>query len=385
MIIYLALLIPIITAIVLYVKFHHETVWWEFMIPITTSLIFIIIMKLGIETVQVSSNEYWGAIISKVEYYEPWNEYIHRTCTRSCGKDCTTTYDCSYVEHHGPKWNIVTNIGETISISKHEYNRLLKHFGNRTFVDMHRHYHTQDGDMYRTVWDGNQSKIVPTTSEYTYENRVKAADHSVFHYGEVLPDDKIRYGLFDYPPIYEAYKQQAILGDSSSVSLQADSLLRIYNGILGYKKEVKIFLLIYKNQPLDAGSYQEWLWCGGNMNEFIVTVGIDDDNKIKWCKVISWTPNEMLKTAVRSDIVAMDSLNTLVVADYIGKEVEKGFIRKDFHEFDYLTVDPPIWAVALTIVLTIMLNVGISYWIINNEFNDRINNWKKKYRKGYRV
>jgi hypothetical protein len=374
MIIYIALLIPIITAIVLYVKYNHETTWWEILIPITASFIFIVIMKVTIETIQVSSEEYWGGVVIRVEYHEPWNEYIHRRCTRSCGKNCTTTYDCSYVQYHPPKWFVVNSINETIDISKHEYDRLVKHFGNKTFVELNRNYHTQDGDMYMTVWNRHTDKIIPTTTTHTYDNRVKAADHSVFHFGEVLPEDKQRYKLFDYPIITDGYKQQALLGDSSKMAIKADSMLRKFNGILGPEKEVKMFLLVHKNQPIDAGSYQEWLWCGGNMNEFIVSVGTDNDNKINWCKVISWTPNETLKASIRSDIQAMDSLDHVKIVNMMSKSVGQGFIRKDFHEFDYITVDPPTWAVALTFLLTLAINIGISYWVTTNEFN---NFWKK--------
>jgi hypothetical protein len=110
------------------------------------------------------------------------------------------------------------------------------------------------------------------------------------------------------------------------------------------------------------------------MNEFIVSVGTDNDNKIKWCKVISWTPNETLKASIRSDIQAMDSLDHVTIVNMMSKSVGQGFIRKDFHEFDYITVDPPTWAVALTFLLTLAINIGISYWVITNEFN---NFWKK--------
>lgn len=385
MIIYAALIIPLITAIVLFAKFKHETAWWEFLIPTSASLVFIIIMKVTIETVQVNCDEYWGSVISKVEYYEEWNEYIHRTCTRSCGKNCTTTYDCSYVAHHSAYWEITTNIGETVRITKEEYNRLKKYFGNSTFVDLHRHYHTKDGDKYVTTWNGNPEKIVSATTQHTYENRVKASDHSVFHFGKVADEDKKRYKLFDYPPIYEAYKQRALLGDSSLIALKADSILRVYNGVLGPKKEVKIFVLIHKNQPLDAGSYQEWLWCGGNMNEFIVSVGVDKNNKVTWCKVISWTPNETLKARVRMGVEVKDSLDLVELAHFIGDEVGKDFVRKDFEEFSYITVDPPLWAVVLTFLLTILLNVGLSMWIVSNEFAESGKNlFKKPNKKRFR-
>ena len=57
----------------------------------------------------MNDTEYLGYYITKASYYEPWNEYIHRTCTREVydGRDSdgnpkyrTEHYDCSYVEYH---------------------------------------------------------------------------------------------------------------------------------------------------------------------------------------------------------------------------------------------------------------------------------------------
>src|SRR3990167_2897830 len=85
MIIYGALLIPIITALVLFLLFRYKTVWWEFLIPLSASFLFIMLMKFGIEASQVQSKEYWGSFISRVEYYEDWDERV----------SCRHSYDCN--------------------------------------------------------------------------------------------------------------------------------------------------------------------------------------------------------------------------------------------------------------------------------------------------
>ena len=103
MIIWGAILIPLIVAFLLYRFYSHKTVWWEFLLPLGVSIVCIFSMKGIIEIAQVSSKEYWGSFVQRIEYYEDWNEYIHKTCTRSyrCGKStCFTTYDCSYVQYY---------------------------------------------------------------------------------------------------------------------------------------------------------------------------------------------------------------------------------------------------------------------------------------------
>ena len=43
--IFLALLIPLFTAIILWFWFKHKTAWWEFLIPFAASIIIILIFK----------------------------------------------------------------------------------------------------------------------------------------------------------------------------------------------------------------------------------------------------------------------------------------------------------------------------------------------------
>jgi len=367
MIIYGALLIPIITAFILYKYFSHKTIWWEFAVPFIVSLIFIVSMKSIIEAVQVSCKEYWGSFIKQVNYYEDWNEYIHRICTRSCGKNCITTYDCSYVQYHPPRWEITTTTNETVSITQREYNRVKSIFNNESFVDLHRHHFTNDGDLYYSSWSNDSVRAVPVTTIHRYENRIKASDQSVFHYGEVSDSDKVKYSLKEYPEIWEDYKTISVLGDSSQDALLADKKAQYINGLLGSKKEVRLFILVFKNQPIEAAIYQEWYWCGGNMNEIVACIGIDNQRNIKWAKTISWTRSESLKAEITQHINSQSKLNLSVTTEWMKSRIESKFKRRDFKEFNYLTVEPPLWAVILTYLLTITINVLLSRWIILNE------------------
>lgn len=372
MIIYGALLIPILTAYILYRYFGKETVWWEMLIPMAVSLLFTFSMKAIIEVVQVSSKEYWGSFISRAEYYEDWNEWITQICTRTvdCGKDCTTTetYDCSYCLYHPAIWRIITTTNEVVYVSEGEYNRVKRILGNESFEDLGRNYYTDDGDEYYSNWSEDSITAIPVTTLHYYENRVKAADQSVFHFETVKEDDIKRFALKSYPDITGYYQMEGVLGDSSIDAIIANKKIKYINGLLGHKKEVKVFILIFKNQPIEAAFYQEWLWSGGNMNEFIVCIGIDNSRNITWCKPISWTYNEQLKTEVKSFVQNQKTLNISSIADHLQSEINKNFTRRNFEEFNYLTVEPPTWSVILTYLLTIGVNFGLSYWIIKNDF-----------------
>lgn len=375
MIIYGALLIPVIIAVILYRYFKKEIVAWELFTPMVVSFVMIVFMKLLIDKAHVQSTEYWGSLVTRADYEEEWDEWITQTCsTTNCdgeGKNCvTTSYDCSYRQYHPPKWYITTSLGERISVSKSEYERIVKRLGNTNFLDFNRDYYRIDGDGYYSMYTGDSATAVPVTTTRTYENRIKKADQSVFHFRQVSGEDITRYQLKGYPPIYDGYKMDAVLGDSSADAQRANEKIQYLNGLLGHKKQVRCFVLIFKNQPVDAALYQEWLWSGGNMNELVVCIGTGKDTMVSWCKVISWTPNEQLKVEIQRYVESQLKLNLTKVAEYLQQSIDKDFIRRDFKEFNYLTVEPPLWGIITAYLVTLLINILIARWTITNEHKE---------------
>ena len=105
----------------------------------------------------------------RIEYYEPYETYVHATYTRSvpCGSDgkgnttyCTEIYDCSYCDDISASYYAVTQIGEKHPISSYNYERLVKKFKTTPyFVELNRNinYHSgcgKDGDSYFCDWNG---------------------------------------------------------------------------------------------------------------------------------------------------------------------------------------------------------------------------------------
>jgi hypothetical protein len=369
--IWLALIIPFITGAILYIFFKKDLHWVEYGVLFLASLLVVVIAHFCVQS-KAYTNEFWGSVVTEARYYEEWNEYIHQTCSTCVSHDkngnCTSEihYDCSYVETHSPYWELSTTIGENYSISEEYYNYLVKLFGNKMFVEMNRHYYTKDGNMYKTSWDNSFERCYPITSIHTYKNKIKVADASVFHFEEIDDSTKAYYNLKDYPSV-DALQQIAIIGDDSSDWIINNSKLMRYNGILGPKKQVKIFILIFKNQPIEAGNYQEWYWSGGNMNEFICAIGIDNQRVIRWNKVISWTTSEKLKADVNQFITAQGSLKLDTLVDYVATKVDSEYVRRDFSEFDYLSVQPKNSTIFIVYLICIGMCFGVSYWSVTND------------------
>lgn len=345
--------------------------WWEFLIPIAVSLILITGFKFGVETSQTRDVEYWGSYITETRYYERWNEYIHKTCHR---EDCigtgenrtcvTVSYDCSYVDNHPPYWTVLTNTNMSLRVGRSKYESLVDKFGNEQFKDMNRNYHTIDGDMYYSLWSDSLEIEDVVTSHY-YENRVQASN-DVYSFDDVSEQDVLDYELYTYPKIKNNhFEYPTVLGYSDD---RIQKSFRDINAVLGKEKQVRIWVLIYRNQPLRASILQENLWKGGNKNEFVITIGIDNQDHVKWARVFSWSEVEIIKVKTREFITDQDILDLELLASWIKPQLETHFIRKEFADFSYLSVKPPMWAIVLTFVVTLLTNIGIGYYVVNNEF-----------------
>jgi hypothetical protein len=376
MIIWFALLIPIIAAFVLFKFFNHRVTIWEFFIPFAATLVTILIMKFSTEAAQTIDTEYWSEPASHAIYSEPWDEEV--PCTHSykcnCTKDdkgnesCQTCYEHSYdVDYHPAYWAIVSESGYEVKITQDKFNSLCSRWKNKVFQDKHRDYHEIDGDWYVTYWEKNRETLECMVSEHHYENRVQASN-SVFNYPEILDDEKARYKLYDYPEITDGYKQVNVLGMGDSTRRTSERKLEILNAELGKVKQVKVFVLLFRNMPEVAAFKQECYWKGGNKNEVVVCIGIDDALKVKWCKSFSFTENSELKINIRNYVTDMQVLNCSKVVDFLHGEVNKNFVRKKFKDFSYISIEPKTWQIWLTFILSAIVTIGASWWVVKNEY-----------------
>lgn len=379
-----AMAIPVVVALFLYFFYQRKTLWWEFLIPFGASIVLIAGFKYSIEAGQVKDKEFWGGTVQVAEYYEDWDEEVPCTheipCshTKYCKDNKGREYACGTkhsndgyrhkydVDYHPPYWNAHDSNGITIGINSGVFERLCGQFGNKTFVDLHRNYHSNDGDKYVTKWNGEKERFEPVTTVHTYENRVQASG-SIFNFCDVNPKT---YGLFEYPDVNGYYTQPLILGSGGPTQAEAEKRLQWWNATLGPKRQVRIFILVFQNQPLQAGFDQENYWKGGNKNEFIVTMGVDGQNRVQWSHAISWTEAEELKIETRDWVSSMGTLDLTKLVDWLGPEVEKKWKRKHFRDFSYLSVEPPLWAVLLAYFVTLAANLGVSYWAVRNQYSE---------------
>ena len=374
--------VTLVSTLILMLFFKSKVLWWEILMLFAISLLIGAIFKWIATSGMTKDVEYWNTIFQRVEYYEDWDEWIEQTCSEECccdedGLNCVTTYyDCSYRKYHPEYYRKVDHLGNSYSISESEYLRLKKKMGNSQFQDMNRDYYREDGDMYYTNYNGKLKDFECIVTSHTYENKPQAVPN-IFKYTEVDSFDMATYKPFDYPkPTGKSrYYQKNLLGYDDPV---AEHKLQILNGKLGHKKQVKVFILVYKNQPLHTANIQENYWKGGNKNEVIIPIGIDDNEKPTWCMPFSWSEKEEFKINIRNFVVSQDKLDLSSIVDYSYNQIEKGFVRRKFSEFEYLQVDLSTSQLMWLIFTSVIVNILVSIFIVHNQYEDDYGNYHSR-------
>lgn len=373
---WLALIIPLGIGVFSLYYLRHSIVWWEIGIPTIACILFISLFKVSAKHVMISDTEYWGSLIVKARYYEYWETYVHRTCTRtvSCGKNCTTTvvYDCSYCDTHPEKWVAYDNVGNSWSISRDYYEQLRKKWSSTpVFIDMNRSITRSygcgvDGDAYEITWDNKIETSEAAVTNHTYTNKVQAS-HSAFKLETISSKDAKKLGLYDYPKYYNYYKQPVILGVNIN-----DTKLQYFNGYYGYRNKVKVFIPVFFNKPYSISEKQQAYWDGGNQNEVIICVGLDSiSGKIQWVNPFSFTDRKRLLVDIREDISQLQQFNTDSIYYILERNIGSSVVYKNFKkDFSYLRVELKRWQIIFIWSATLILSIGLTWVLVINDHRD---------------
>lgn len=370
---YLILLIPVIACIILLIFFRKQTVWWEYFLVIVPSILLVLILRFSFESYLTQSTEYFSYYYVKARHLDSWNEWIHKTCTRRIPagrvnghtRYRTQTYDCSYCQEHPERWVLIDNNGNETYTDEINFNRIIRKWkANSVFVDMHRHYHTKDGDAQDYYWDKNKLTAETYTVSHSYSNKIKSS-RSVFKFKEISETEAKELGLYDYPKVIDRH-QNPVIGLKNETPLDVNSL-RFVNAYLGKSKQFRTFLIFFYDKPASISELQRSYWFGGNKNEFITCVGLNsNDNSIEWINSFSWMDNQQMNLDCESYFRNKGYMDVSEYSNWIMDNVTK-WERKEFKDFSYLEVELTDTQYTWMFILTMLYTIGISLYVIFNE------------------
>jgi hypothetical protein len=203
----------------------------------------------------------------------------------------------------------------------------------------------------------------PASRENSYTNYIKAAPGTLFKYQGFV--EKFETSFPKYPKVNDYYRVSRVFNISQAKIDVAswDNQLDLINAELGHKKQSNAILII-TNQPSTDWYYGlEQYWIGGKKNDVVVVISVDSTNVIRWAKAMAWTDNNMLKVAMRDDIMDIGKLDQPAIMSAIRKNIEAHYVRKPMKDFEYLkssiTPTPLGFGISMIIGLTISVGLGI--------------------------
>lgn len=370
---FLIYIIPFLVSVFLLFFFRKKVVWWEYIVMIAVPIVVSLIVRLIMVSYNNTDTEYLGDYITKVRHYDDWDEWVHRTCTRTVrtGKTTTTqTYDCSYRQYHPERWSYFDQDGEEHWLFyEEEFDEIVRRFGTKMiFVDMHRRYHTKDGDAQEYRWNGSEKTAWPVTHSHTYKNKLQNS-RSIFNFEEIDKEYADSIGLYDYPPI-EKYDQNPILSHTIKLPKNQEDALRYTNGFYGKKHQFRVFVLLFENKDIEISEKQRSYWKGGNKNELVVCLGVKD-NKVDWCNAFSWCDVPTIDVKTETYFIQNDTLDLKAYSDLLRETLDNGeWVRKNFEDFSYLKPELSLTQQIWILVISILLNVGFAIFVIKNNFEN---------------
>jgi hypothetical protein len=403
MIIYGALLIPLIVMVYCLIFYRHKIVLWEIAVPFVIAIILIFVAKLASEWSQTKDTEYWGHLGTMIVHKEPYSYLTTCTETYPCGTDskgnteyCTRTYPCvedvsrsCYLAYpsrsddgSGEGWE-----EKSTYISYAKYKQLDERWKNNghKFKQAHKDYYNRPnhGGVHWVYWDKKWETAEPMVMIHTWENKVQASS-SVLNYPDVSEEEIKDWQLYKYPEVDGAYELPTIL-DHYKSKWAADLHLRYINADLGPRKKVRMWVLMFRDKDIQAARMQEAYWKGGNKNEIVICIGTDQEYNISWAHVFSWTDEKVLLTNIRNKVLDYKQATDETILDfsrYLIVEVGQKFVKKDFREFDYLKIQPTTTAIIITYILVLLSSIGTTWWVIKNEFDEssRSSYKRRRYR-----
>ena len=406
-VLWFCLIIPIIlTALLLYVpKFRIMTKWWELFIPFTIAIITIIICQWITVSNAIKDKEYWGHMSYKIIHEEPFAYDSECSETYPCGetcsgsganRSCSTQYCTRYyhcVENKSRNCYLIDDRDHNYYISYGKYQELDKrwnHFNHssKKIITKDSGY-TTIGDKYKRPnhgnkhvvhWDQKWETSEPIVVEHTYENRLQTQSH----WGHVSKEDKIFYNLYDYPFV-PGLLLTSVLTNGPKYS-KTDNYLRYLNGILntdkmGYKK-VRLWILIYNNQPQSSAEYQRSYWKGGNKNEFIIMIGTNPEKDITWFDIMTQSEADILTLKTRDEINLnmmqaengysgkLTDNDLLQFTKWLGENVKSHYEKPSFKQYEYIRVYPSLMAVMITYLIVLIITILTGIFIVKNPWHD---------------
>lgn len=279
-----------------------------------------------------------------------------RTVTSGSGKNKTTSTVCDtcYEHDYDYDWTVQTSVG-SIKIARSD---------RQGVIEPKRWTQVQIGEF--------------AAVEHRYTNYIQAVPDNIFYDTWSLANPNHKVPL--YPRIFDYYRVNHVINVNSNMPQQdleqLNNKLGQLLGKIGPLKQVNINVVFTSYDTTTYTYSLEKFWNGGKKNDVTIIIGTLKWPIIDWVDVISWVHNagnDKLKVKLQDDILDLKTYNADKFIEVTERDITTLFVRPKTADYEYLSssIEPPTWAIILTIIMSIISGLGIGYYFSNNEYRDR--------------
>lgn len=331
-----------------YYNFHNEAeiTGKEFALQIFATLLIVGVFAGILSCQNLIHSEIWnGYVTNKKRVRVSCRHSYQCNCRQVCSgsgksRSCSTVCDTCYEHSYDVDWRIYDNTGQTFNIKTADRRGLIEpNFWTKTKV------------------------LNPTAHTHFYKNYIKAAPGSLFRKQGLV--EKYKDKLPVYPnKIYNYYSLDRIVTVGFTLDNRAkwNKELSIVNSKVG-AKECNAIIVIVKNQPREYMYALEQHWVGGNKNDAILIISVNDGGSILWADTIALVQESIFKMELRDRVEALKTIKNMdkIIEDF-HKTIMGSYNRKEMKDFKYLTalVTPTVTQYVIAILISSIVSIMLS-------------------------
>lgn len=391
-------LLPILSCVVLFAITDSYYEWDVYALVVGGSMLFTGLIHWLMYRYRTRANEYLGSYIVSIRHDDAWIERVVYTERVSDGKGGYREVKRVRYIPHPDEYRYYTSIGSTYYFNSCDYYNIIRLWGtpchHEQICGPHikggvRFYQTyeysdflddmptcnpfENDDVYRTM--------IPITEEHSYVNKIKNSN-SIFRFENISKNKAKELGLWNYPTV-DGMDMSPILG--LEVDGAIEEQFRMLNAYYGALCQIRLFFIFFDSTThgVDIAEKQRAYWKGGNKNEFVVCLGLNNGN-VEWCHAFSWMDEPVLSVKIEDYFRTNPALDLMALHGWI-REHLGDWKRKEFSDFKYIKVELTPLQFWILFALTIAANTTAVYLLQEEAFKEENNvpNYSDNYYSGY--
>ena len=348
----LLMLLPLIIGIVGMFLSKGRINWKEFLVMEAVVLVVIGTGYLLASMRDISDTEIWsGRVVGKHAAEVSCAHSYSCNCTSSTDANGNTTETCQtcYEHSYDMEYGITTTNGEHLDFALEDRQGLTV------------------PERYQRAY-----KDEPTAIKHSFNNPLKASPDSILRRRDAK--DGFEKWLPPYPSFaYDYYYVNRFFSEGFRLppadEKQWNWALMNLNADVGLTKQANVIVGLIKNADPRYEFALEQAWLGGKKNDVIILAGVPDYPRIAWVRVLSWSNSEDFKVRLRDDLMLLTADRQSQIIDTIKRNVQSGYVRREFSDFDYLAaaVQPSTTATMWLLGIGLVVCGGLSVYFYKED------------------